>query len=77
MIRADEDKFRVGYIKLLAETPLFSKSLYSYVLRIRGRILLRGEECNNPHEPVNFWSRKTPLDQFGVGQSDLKIKSTR
>ena len=43
-------------------------------MRIRGRILLRGEECTDPHERIGFWLRKIPLDQFGVGSTIIKNK---
>ncbi|WZZ64171.1 hypothetical protein YC2023_075541 [Brassica napus] len=31
--------------------------------------------CNNPHEQIEFWSRKIPLDQFEVGSTIIKNKN--
>ena len=52
----------------------------SSVLSPRTSVLicvLMDSHCNNPYEPINFWSRKIPLDQFLVGSTRINKNKDR
>ena len=66
----DDFCVELGYLRLVETAILWQVGGFggsgSSVGSSFGYDISSHDTCNNPHEPINFWSIKIPLDQFLV-----------